>query len=192
MVLGPPPPSFRLLCPGADRWASTATAGLEGRYHIGAEDFVAHFHGYLYDQVHRFPPTPREASRPDRYGCLQPGPTRRLRVPDGGVHRTLPETLYVPHGRRVIDDESPHDETWEKLQLTAPSEPWRRCWSFVLDRSAAWLVLDGNGYSRCRPQHVARLGQLPPGDQPQLAPRRALTRPRVLSHPPAFSSLPRC
>ena len=42
-----------------------------------------------------------------------------FRVPDGGIHRALPTTVYVPTAAAVIEIESPDDETWDKFGFYA-------------------------------------------------------------------------
>lgn len=146
MVLGPRPAELQALI------ARRQSLGLDGydevwkgEYHMAP---MAHpFHGYLYDQVTvLLQPLVKQAGLVST-AAFNLGQPDDFRVPDGGIHRTLPEALYVPTAAAVIEIESPHNETWEKLGFYA-----ERAVAEVLvvsrsDRSAAWLVLEGNSYS---------------------------------------------
>ena len=72
-------------------------------------------------------------------GPFNLGDPQDFRVPDGGFHRSVPGTLYVPTAAVVVEVLSPDDETFRKFEFFAahgveevlvasPAERWVRCW----------------------------------------------------------------
>lgn len=73
-------------------------------------------------------------------GPFNLGSPSDVRVPDGGFHRTLPGTFYVPEAVAVVEVLSPDDETFHKFDFFAahgvqevlvasPSARTVRCWT---------------------------------------------------------------
>jgi len=89
----------------------------EGDYHMAP---MAHpWHGYVQFQL-------AAALQPlaHRAGLVSIGPFNLgepgdFRVPDGGIHRTTPDSVFVPSALMVIEVVSPGDESWEKFDFYA-------------------------------------------------------------------------
>ena len=81
---------------------------------------MAHpFHGYVCDRVTvLLEPLVRRAGLIST-AAFNLGRPDDFRVPDRGLHRSLPTTLYVPTAAAIVEVESPDDETWEKLDFYA-------------------------------------------------------------------------
>jgi Uma2 family endonuclease len=89
----------------------------EGSYHVAP---AAHpTHGYIANQVAvLLAPLARAAGLvgTDPFNLGEPD---NYRVPDGGYHRTLPMTTWVPTAAVVVEVVSPDDETYEKFGFYA-------------------------------------------------------------------------
>jgi len=80
------------------------------------------------------------------------------RVPDGGLHRTLPRGVYQPTAALVIEIVSPGDETWNKLSFYAAHDVEE---VLVLDpgkRSVDWLGLTDGEYKPVEQSGLIDLG----------------------------------
>lgn len=144
VVLGPPPPELQAFI------ARRRSLGLDkfdevwkGEYHMAP---MAHpFHGYLSVQVMGLlKPLANQA------GLISTAPFNLgqpddFRVPDGGLHRALPTTLYVPTAAVVIEIESPDDETWDKLAFYAGHAVEEVLVASYVARSVTWLGLTPAG-----------------------------------------------
>jgi hypothetical protein len=118
----------------------------KGEYHMAP---MAHpYHGYLYDQVARLlGPLVARAGFVST-AAFNLGSTDDFGVPDGGLHRSLPRTVYVPTAAAVVEIESPDDETWDKLDFYAEHGVEEVLVVTRSTRSVTWLGLSGRGYSR--------------------------------------------
>jgi Uma2 family endonuclease len=68
------------------------------------------------------------------------------RVPDGGLHRELPPTTFVPTAALVVEVVSPGDETWQKLDFYAEHLVDELLIADPAKRSVTWLVLHDGRY----------------------------------------------
>jgi hypothetical protein len=157
VVLGPPPAELQALI------ARRRSLGLDGfdevwkgEYHMAP---MAHpFHGYVYDQVAvSLHPWAQKAGLIST-AAFNLGQPDDFRVPDGGVHHTLPATAYVPTAAAVIEIESPDDETWEKLDFYAQHDVGEILVVSYQSRAVTWLGLVAPGrYERL--DHSRLLGE---------------------------------
>lgn len=148
VVLGPPPAELEALI------ARRRSLGLDGydevwkgEYHMAP---MAHpFHGYLQNEVVAFlRPFVQQAGLVST-AAFNLGQPDDFRVPDGGLHRKIPKTLYVPTAAAVIEIESPHDETWDKLDFYAAHNVGEILVVSYLSRAVTWLGLTAaGGYER--------------------------------------------
>lgn len=146
VVLGPPPAEL------ADLIACRRALGLDthdetwdGDYHMAP---AAHpYHGYLYEEVaDLLRPLARRAGlvRTAAFNLGEPG---NFRVPDGGLHRALPTTVFVRTAAVVIEIESPDDETWDKLPFYASHQVDEVLIVSAESHAMTWLRLEGDGYA---------------------------------------------
>jgi Uma2 family endonuclease len=68
------------------------------------------------------------------------------RVSDGGLHRELPSTTFVPTAAVVVEIASPRDETWQKLDFYAAHSVDELLIADPAKRSVTWLVLHAGRY----------------------------------------------
>jgi Putative restriction endonuclease len=144
VVLGPPPAELQALI------ARRHLLGLDGfdevwkgEYHMAP---MAHpFHGYMYDRITvLLEPLVKRAGLIST-AAFNLGQPEDFRVPDGGLHRSLPTTVYVPTAAAVVEIESPDDETWEKLDFYAEHDVSEVLIVSYLSRSVTWLGLAASG-----------------------------------------------
>jgi Uma2 family endonuclease len=69
-----------------------------------------------------------------------------FRVPDGGLHRTLPRGVYQSTAALVIEVLSPGDESWEKLPFYAAHEVDEVLIIDPAKHAVHWLGLSGGEY----------------------------------------------
>jgi len=121
VVLGPRPAELEALIARRKRLGlDTHDEVWEGEYHVAPE---AHLHhAYLDDEV-------AALLRPlaKRAGLIGTGPFNLgapddFRVPDRGLHRSLPPTAWAPTAALVVEILSPDDETFEKFGFYAAHE----------------------------------------------------------------------
>ena len=114
----------------------------EGVYHVAP---MAHrWHGYVDGQLGVV-----LAPYGRRVGLLWTtafnlGDPDDFRVPDGGFHRTLPSTVYVPTAAILVEVVSPDDETWEKFGFYAARGVDEICTAEPLERRLRWWRRDGD------------------------------------------------
>jgi hypothetical protein len=115
----------------------------KGEYHMAPR---AHpYHGYLYDQIAvLLQPHVKKAGLVST-AAFNLGQPDDFRVPDGGLHRTLPTTVYARTAAAVIEIESPDDETWEKLDFYADHEVGEVLVVSYLSRSVTCLSRNSSG-----------------------------------------------
>jgi Uma2 family endonuclease len=68
------------------------------------------------------------------------------RVPDGGLHRTLPRGVYQRTAALVIEIVSPGDESWNKLPFYAAHEVDEVLIIEPAEHAVRWLGLSGSKY----------------------------------------------
>lgn len=69
-----------------------------------------------------------------------------FRVPDRGVHRTMPTGAYAASAALVVEVVSPHDESWEKLPFYAAHDVDEVVMVDPDSEVVTWLVREGDGY----------------------------------------------
>src|SRR5665213_2709702 len=91
----------------------------DGEYHM--TPYAHTNHGIVQAQVARIiEPLASDAGMVATVG-FNLGEATNFRVPDGGVHRGVPGTLYVPSAAVVVEVISPDDESYAKLPFYAAS-----------------------------------------------------------------------
>jgi Uma2 family endonuclease len=116
----------------------------EGEYHMAP--MARPSHGYVSRQLAvLLDPLVRQAGlvATDPFNLGSPND---YRVPDGGVHRGLPATIFVPTAAIVVEVVSPGDETWQKLDFYAAHSADELLIADPADRSITWLVLHAGRY----------------------------------------------
>ena len=145
MVLGPPPPELAALIArrhqsGLDKYDEV----WDGEYHMVP---MAHSsHGKLQLHVGRLLGPLADAAGLELIGPFNLGDPENFRVPDLGLHRTDPNRTWVPSAAMVVEVESPHDETCEKLPFYASRGVDEVLIVSPTRRSVKWLRLDDGGY----------------------------------------------
>lgn len=82
-----------------------------------------------------------------------------FRVPDGGLHRDRPATLWHPTAALVVEIASPSDETWSKLPFYASHHVDELLIVDPAERTVQWLALQDGEY---RPIDQSRLIEVGP------------------------------
>ncbi len=101
---------------------------------------------------------------PARAGGLEPssefnlGEPADYRIPDGGLHRSAPDGLYLPTVATAIAILSPGDETWEKLAFYAGHQVQELLIIDPDERTVQWLALDGGEYRPVEQSALIELG----------------------------------
>jgi Putative restriction endonuclease len=157
VVLGPPPAELKALI------ARRHSLGLDGfdevwtgEYHMAP--MAQPFHGYLYDKVTvLLQPLVKKAGLIST-AAFNLGRPDDFRVPDGGLHRSLPTTVYVPTAAAVIEVESPDDETWDKFDFYAARRVGEVLVVSYVSRSVTWFGLTPSGRYE-EPDHSLLLGE---------------------------------
>lgn len=89
----------------------------EGSYHLAP---AAHpTHGYVANQLAVLLAPPARTAGLVGTDPFNLGEPDNYRVPDGGYHRSLPTTTWVPTAAVVVEVVSPDDETYEKFGFYA-------------------------------------------------------------------------
>ena len=145
VVLGPMPAEVDVLMKrrrtlGLDRFDEA----WQGDYHMAPAPHP--WHGYL-DQVVAVLLDPL-AHRVDltATGPFNLGDADDYRVPDRGLHRRLPATVFVATAALVVEIVSPADETWAKLSFYADHEVDEILIVDPTERSVTWLALVDGRY----------------------------------------------
>lgn len=118
VVLGPRPQELdRLIERRRSCGLDTFDEMWEGAYHVAPASHPRH--GYI-DQVlaELLGPVARRAGLVGT-GPFNLGAEHDYRVPDRGLHREMPTTVWVPTAALVVEIVSPNDETYEKLPFYA-------------------------------------------------------------------------
>jgi Uma2 family endonuclease len=118
----------------------------EGDYHMAP---MAHqWHGHVQFQL-------AAAIQPlaSRAGLVSIGPFNLgapddFRVPDAGIHRTTPDSVFLPSAMIVIEVVSPGDESWEKFDFYAAHSVDEIVIADPADRSIAMFRRSGSTYRR--------------------------------------------
>ncbi len=146
VVLGAAPPEVEALIRrrrtlGLDRYDEV----WEGEQHMAPAPHP--WHGVLDQRVAvAFQPTV-EAAGLTMTGPFNLGAPDDYRVPDRGVHRRVPATVWVPGAELVVEILSPDDESWDKLGFYAARGVGE---VVIVDpdaRSITWLALGPDRYA---------------------------------------------
>jgi Uma2 family endonuclease len=138
VVLGPPPQELEALIERRKRLGiDTYDEVWEGSYHMAP---AAHpSHGYVDRALAVLLAPYAQAAGLVGTGPFNLGQPDDYRVPDGGYHRALPSTVWVPTAAVVVEVVSPDDETYDKFGFYAdhavdevivadPEQRVVRCW----------------------------------------------------------------
>jgi hypothetical protein len=153
VVLGPPPPELAALIArrqqlGLDKYDEV----WDGEYHMAP---LAHAsHAWIDQQLAELLGPLCRAVGLFATGPFSLGSQDDFRVPDRGVHRVRPNTVWVPTAAAVVEIESPYDETSEKLPFYASHGVEEILVVSPARRAVAWLMLDGAAYT---PADASRL-----------------------------------
>ena len=118
MVLGPRPKELEALIRRRQALGlDTYDEVWEGTYHVApaahpAYGYVDHALAVLLDPY-------AKAAGLVPTGLFNLGSPEDYRVPDQGYHRSLPEEIWVPSARLVVEVVSPDDETYAKFDFYA-------------------------------------------------------------------------
>lgn len=147
VVLGPRPPELDELIERRKRLGQDAHDEVwRGDYHMAP--FAHPWHGYVENELARVLGPPAHQRGLITTGGFNLGERGDFRVPDGGVHPSLPTDLYVGTALLVVEVLSPDDESWDKLPFYAerevlvvdPREATIRC--LRVDEGATWHDVD--------------------------------------------------
>ncbi len=81
-----------------------------------------------------------------------------FRVPDGGLHRAIPRTVWNETVPLVVEIASPGDESWKKLPFYASHNVDEVVIVDQAERKVHWLALAGDGYSEVQRSSLIDLG----------------------------------
>jgi Uma2 family endonuclease len=81
-----------------------------------------------------------------------------FRVPDGGVHRTIPRGTWFPTAAIVIEIVSPGDESWQKLPFYAAHKVDELLIVDPAERAVRWLALTDGEYRDVQRSALIDLG----------------------------------
>ncbi|MHB8465729.1 MAG: Uma2 family endonuclease [Acidimicrobiales bacterium] len=114
VVLGPPPPDVeRMIERRRALGLDTHDELWDGDYHMGPAANA--WHGYLDNEIAMtVGPLARQAGLFGT-GPFNLGESNNFRVPDRGLHRTVPSGAWISTAAMVVEILSPDDETWEKF-----------------------------------------------------------------------------
>jgi Uma2 family endonuclease len=145
VVLGPRPPEFEALLErrhalGQDLYDEV----WEGEYHVVPAPHP--FHGYVDRRLAVILDPLAQRAGLVGTGPFNLGTPDDYRVPDGGLHRGMPMTTFVPTAAVVVEIVSPDDETWNKVDFYAAHSVDELLIADPLKRSVSWLVLGADGY----------------------------------------------
>jgi Uma2 family endonuclease len=118
VVLGPPPAELEALIArrrklGVDLFDEV----WEGSYHMVPAPHPAH--GYVESQLAVLLAPAAARAGLLGTGIFNLGERNDYRVPDGGYHRALPTSVFVPTAAIVVEVVSPDDETFAKFDFYA-------------------------------------------------------------------------
>jgi Uma2 family endonuclease len=138
VVLGPPPQELEALIERRKRLGiDTYDEVWEGSYHMAPA--VHPSHGYVDRALAVLLAPYAQAAGLVGTGPFNLGQPDDYRVPDGGYHRALPSTVWVPTAAVVVEVVSPDDETYDKFGfytdhtvdeviVADPEQRVVRCW----------------------------------------------------------------
>ncbi len=89
--------------------------------------------------------------RADVRGLIALGPCNigepdNFRVPDASVHRSMPNTVFIPTAALVVEIVSPDDESWAKLGFYADHDVDEVVLVDPVTRTVHWLAREDDAY----------------------------------------------
>lgn len=115
-----------------------------GDYHMAP---AAHpWHGYVAAQLIAALRAPADDAGLVLSDPFNLGAPDDYRVPDIGLHRRIPDTVFVATTAMVVEIVSPGDETWEKLGFYAEHQVGELLIVDPVRRQVDLLVLGDDGY----------------------------------------------
>jgi Uma2 family endonuclease len=81
-----------------------------------------------------------------------------FRVPDGGLHRTIPRDTWFPTAALVVEIVSPGDESWQKLPFYATHGVDEVLIVDPTERAVHWLALADGEYREVQHSGLIDLG----------------------------------
>jgi hypothetical protein len=157
IVLGPRSPEMDALI------ARRQSLGLDthdevwmGEYHMAPATHSSH--GWLDDQLAVLLQPLAQAAGLRGTGPFNLGHPEDYRVPDRGLHRTPPNAVWLSTAALVVEIESPHDETWEKLDFYANQGVDEVLIASAERRSVTWLQLVNGVYSEVEQSRLLGAG----------------------------------
>lgn len=118
VVLGPPPAELeRLIARRRQLGLDLYDEVWEGSYHVAPAPHPSH--GFVERELAVLLAPAAKAKRLMGTGPFNLGERHDYRVPDGGYHRALPDTVFVDTAAVVVEVVSPDDETFAKFGFYA-------------------------------------------------------------------------
>jgi Uma2 family endonuclease len=159
VVLGPPPPEIEALIESRKRSGLYRLDEVwEGVLHMVPAPFGQH--AWIAQQLAVLLDAPaRAAGLFPAVGEFNLGDSGEdFRVPDGGIHRTLPRGAWHTTAALVVEIVSPGDESWQKLPFYAAHEVDEVLIVDYSERAVHWLALSGGEYRPLERSGVIDLG----------------------------------
>ena len=128
----------------------------EGEYHMAPAPHP--FHGYVDQQLAVLLEPPAKRVGLVGTGVFNLGSPDDYRVPDRGLHRELPTTVFVPTAAVVIEIVSPGDETWNKIDFYAAHSVDELLIVDPGKRSVTWLLLEAGRYAEAESSPLLGVG----------------------------------
>ena len=161
LVCDPPPAEFEALLERRSQLGQDLLDEVwEGVYHVNPAPHSRH--SAIQQQLAvLLDPLAREAGLDPRLGIFNLGEEGNYRVPDGGLLRPGPESVYLPTAALVVEIVSPDDKTWETLGFYAAHGVEELLIVDPQERRVNWLGLQPSG--DYQPIDQSRLIALAPG-----------------------------
>ena len=166
LVCDPPPAEFEALLERRRRLGQDLLDEVwEGVYHVNPAPHSRH--SAIQQQLAvLLDPLAREAGLDPRLGIFNLGEEGDYRVPDGGLLRPGPESVFLPTAALVVEIVSPDDKTWEKLGFYAAQGVDELLIVDPQERKVHWLGLQpSGGYQPIDKSRLIALGPAQLADQ---------------------------
>ena len=158
LVLDPQPSDFEALLEQRHRLGQDLLDEVwEGVYHVNLAPHSRHAH-VVQQLAEVLGPAAREAGLVPMLSIFNLGEPDDYRVPDGGLFRPGPETMYAPTAALVVEVVSPGDKTYDKLSFYAAHRVDEALIVDPQERHAKWLGLAGGQYEPLEASGLIELG----------------------------------
>ena len=156
VVLGPRPPELEAIVArrhalGQDRFDEV----WEGNYHMAPTLHL--WHAYLGGKLAVILQSHAARAGLHYTGAFNLGEPDNYRVPDAGLHRSLPNVAFVPTAAMVIEIVSPGDESWEKFDHFAAHGVAEVLIVDPVEATIAIFVRRGDAYERADSSELLRV-----------------------------------